>query len=63
MNKRDFILQYVMNRALAVEGILIPRDSVQAAAAAWDELQRVAPATGRNPPIDLDAAKRSIGGR
>ena len=43
MTKREFIMQYVLNRASAVPTNLDGPEVVQTAAMAWDELQKVAP--------------------
>lgn len=51
MTKRDFIMQYVLNRARAVPVDLDGQQVVQIAALAWDELQRVAPTPTFPPSI------------
>lgn len=58
MTKREFIIQYVMNRALGNTGGLDPKGAAQSAAQAWDEINRLAPIATFPPVIDNNAAKR-----
>lgn len=43
MTKREFIMQYVLNRARAVPVGLDGQQAVEIAVLAWEELQKVAP--------------------
>lgn len=43
MTKREFIMQYVLNRALAHRGGLGGVDAIHEGLKAWEELEKVAP--------------------
>lgn len=44
MNKREFIIQYVLNRSLALAGAGLDGESASIAAArAWDRIEALAP--------------------
>lgn len=43
MTKREFIVQYVMNRALGNRGGLDPVGAAESAARTWDKINELAP--------------------
>lgn len=50
MTKREFIMQYVLNRALGNKGGLTGEVAVSEGAKAWEELEKVAPPTRTTLP-------------
>ena len=43
MNKREFIVQYIMNRTVACTGDLIGEQEVQRALNAWNKIEEICP--------------------
>lgn len=59
MNKREFIQQYVLNRALGNTGGLDGPYAAREGARAWDEIEKLAPAASaipKGPPINKDSS-------
>ena len=57
MTKREFIMQYILNRALGNSSGLDGPGGVREGAKAWDELEKVAPIKVSKPwPTDKDSS-------
>lgn len=53
MTKREFIMQYALNRALGNKGGLGGQSAVREGLCAWEELEKVAPKTGMATPPNV----------
>lgn len=58
MTKRDFIMQYALNRALGNKGGLDGAIAIREGLRAWEELERVAPKVEVLPPPPLAPPER-----